>query len=487
MLTLNQKNSKTGEQNSRVAIHVNGRTNKLTPFYAEKLINEESVIPLKVRANINDYIDVRLFKNLSTRTYAHQKIQEQVTNLINNRLLVPREYKNTAIDVYYNKILDNIKKKIIYLYIAERSCRFYQCPTERIDQVDNILVNGPSGVGKTWWTADYAFIFHQMYPDRKIYLISHKPEDKAFDCLDFIIRVPMEEVESFVDIDVNVRSGNNRYDDDGDDDDIDELGLDLHNNKRVKLTENNDDEDIPCNQQEAVGERFPAEEVVEENLVNDLNHNIDNINNDNNNNKEKKQDDVVDVPENFILTQNCIPARIEPPKEPKKPKQTKSELKKQNKAAIETITNNKKKDISTFANSLIIIDDIENVMPIELRNKIYDFKKFLSMLGRSSNINLVFCCHLLSGRSINDKATLLESTILVIFPEGVQSNYVLTYLSDVLKFDPPNMQRIRNVQGWLMIHKTNPITFITKDKIWTYKPSEIPDKKLKNLNKDDLW
>jgi hypothetical protein len=66
---------------------------------------------------------------------------------------------------------------------------FQPLPMNIQDQRQVLRAGGPSGVGKSYFSAEFIKAFHQMWPDRQVLLFSGKDEDKNFDNLDYMDRV----------------------------------------------------------------------------------------------------------------------------------------------------------------------------------------------------------------------------------------------------------------------------------------------------------
>ena len=87
-------------------------------------------------------------------------------------------------------------------YMRFRGCTLLPVPTQRPHQVDNILVGGSNGKGKSKWASEYMKAFVKIYPDSHIFLFSAKPKEKEFwykDLLDHITQIDLS-LESLIDI-----------------------------------------------------------------------------------------------------------------------------------------------------------------------------------------------------------------------------------------------------------------------------------------------
>lgn len=100
--------------------------------------------------------------------------------------------------LYYQEAKKNHKSKIA----KELSgIDFKPIPQEKENQRQFILVTGSSGAGKSTFTADYMVNYHKMFPNNPIFIFSKKDSDPAYDSLNFITRVPLD--EEFVEMELD--------------------------------------------------------------------------------------------------------------------------------------------------------------------------------------------------------------------------------------------------------------------------------------------
>lgn len=62
-----------------------------------------------------------------------------------------------------------------------------------LDRRDIIYISGPSGVGKSTVTSNFAKSYNKLFPDNEVFLFSRKDEDPAFDKLKFLTRIDFDE------------------------------------------------------------------------------------------------------------------------------------------------------------------------------------------------------------------------------------------------------------------------------------------------------
>ena len=117
----------------------------------------------------------------------------------------------------------------LYHYFCTESEELLPYPRLTVDQTDNIIVVGPPGCGKSWFSRDFAFAYHYCYPTRRIYLISAKQTDKAFDPHSFITRIHPQDVDRHALL-------NDDDSEEEDDDDDDSQAAEEPKKKRRKLS-----------------------------------------------------------------------------------------------------------------------------------------------------------------------------------------------------------------------------------------------------------
>ncbi len=115
-------------------------------------------------------------------------------NKTKNPIAILNEGKNKGTLIYYDdkkpKISNLLLNKVDSQLITERGS-FFPIPSTVADR-DAIYIVGKSGCGKSSWAANYVKIYHQMYPDNGIYLLTNKDKDPVFDVLKYIKRIPID-------------------------------------------------------------------------------------------------------------------------------------------------------------------------------------------------------------------------------------------------------------------------------------------------------
>jgi len=91
------------------------------------------------------------------------------------------------------KLRELLNKKFFDHAETTRGARFMPAPNDSLGR-EVVLVGGPAGAGKSVFCSAYARGYHTRYPDRKIYLLSEKPEDPILDELKYIDRLNLEDL-----------------------------------------------------------------------------------------------------------------------------------------------------------------------------------------------------------------------------------------------------------------------------------------------------
>lgn len=104
---------------------------------------------------------------------------------------------------YFEKAKDEFKQKLAKEIVVSPPGKLMIIPQEIENQRQFILVTGNSGAGKSFWTAMYMRMYHKMFPHNPIFIISKKDSDPAYDVLDFITRIPLD--ENFMDLELDTK------------------------------------------------------------------------------------------------------------------------------------------------------------------------------------------------------------------------------------------------------------------------------------------
>jgi energy-coupling factor transporter ATP-binding protein EcfA2 len=137
------------------------------------------------------------------------------------------------------------------------------------------------------------------------------------------------------------------------------------------------------------------------------------------------------------------------------------------------------KDISDYAKSLFIFDDIEDILESALQKLVRRFKDLLVRVGRSYQIHVIWCLHIFADRE-NTKKDLQEATAIVLFPKDSTTYHIEYFLKYKLGIDDYNIDKIRNATDrWVMFYKYQPRCCVTSSKVWIIKPKPKAMKKMK--------
>ena len=449
MLTTKKKD------NVRIACYIKNN-NKVVFIYAQDDINENDII--EDQGNLLEYLDISVFASMKSPNKGY--IIEMINNAISRGVSLTPRNSTALMYNYYALALQNIYPKLKRQLLAEPGCRFMICPTLRYDQRDYIKISAPAGAGKSTVASNFAETWHFTYPRYPIYLICAKDRDKCYDALPYINRIPKDDWINF---------------------------MCKNNEEQKKIIEAEDEEE------EEIEEEEEKEEEPEPSPKKQKTNNNDDDNDDDekegsisceascesNKHGDEHEESPVDEEIQFLLNKY-----VEKPKKlPPAPKNTKiklplkkyieQEVKKKSKSVkkkkMEKPEEIEYKEIAFFKDSLFIFDDIDKISPNKLQKAVNNFKDYVSQLGRSENVNLILCDHMLNNyqKTRND---LNECTAVVIFPR-TNPRHIKRYLGeDYVGFDKHQMQEIMSEKNrWVMVYTQHPQAAVTENKVWIIK------------------
>jgi len=146
--------------------------------------------PQLTGGNLPDFDNLSLVDPRSYRGFNASQIN-QVHKAVKSGSAPADVYADPRLSKLYNKAQEDIDKKSgreIHLATGH----FQPLPINIRDQRQVLRAGGPSGVGKSYFAAEFIKAFHQMWPDRKVLLFSGKDEDKNFDHLSYMDRVDLD-------------------------------------------------------------------------------------------------------------------------------------------------------------------------------------------------------------------------------------------------------------------------------------------------------
>lgn len=273
-------------------------------------INEKKQNQNSIEDDFNNYMASHNYK--ATK----KDLIELLTALRANKTMV-----SSKLQMIYNDLKETILSED-FEELELKSGHLSIIPQNIPGQVQNIFVTGPSGSGKSVFTSKYINNYHVMFPENRIFVVSKKKEDPAFDQFDYIKRIPL--------------------------------------------------------------------------------------------------DDPVEL---ALL------------------------------------------DVAHFENSLVVFDDIENIMDKTVRKIIYELKGNLLETGRSKGVYVVICAHIALG-NLDTKKDLNECQYFVIFADtSVKAKKSL--LETYVGLNARNIKKVAGISNrWVMVKKNNPMYVITDDKVF---------------------
>lgn len=94
-----------------------------------------------------------------------------------------------AIENWKDRMTEVIEKKMNTEIITETGKMF---PVPTLDMRQCVWISGPSGVGKSYWVAQYVEAYKKMFPNNDVYLFSNVAKDPVLDKLG-LTRIPIND------------------------------------------------------------------------------------------------------------------------------------------------------------------------------------------------------------------------------------------------------------------------------------------------------
>lgn len=130
----------------------------------------------------------------------------------------------------------------------------------------------------------------------------------------------------------------------------------------------------------------------------------------------------------------------------------------------------KSKTPEELKNSLLVFDDIEHSG--KLHDRLYEFKAKMIQVGRSYNINVIWCVHLqLNGQST--KEDINEATSLIFFPKSANAHHYIRHLEEYVGLKKRDIKRILDKKNhWVCINLHHPVSILTETELWIIQTTE---------------
>lgn len=112
--------------------------------------------------------------------------------------------------------------------------------------------------------------------------------------------------------------------------------------------------------------------------------------------------------------------------------------------------------IEAFKNSVVLFDDIDTIKNKKVREAVRDLRDEILEKGRHENINVLSISHNPTNNKPT-KASLLESSSVVLFPGGGDDYHMTTVLKNYCGINPKKINEIINMKSrWMQCHKKFP-------------------------------
>jgi hypothetical protein len=139
-----------------------------------------------------------LIKAEDLRLENDNKLSEQQLNRIYLAIRKGEVSTDILADPRLKNLFDKTKEKVsereFTNLVLENGGKFLPIPLEKANQRDFVLVSGPSGSGKSYWTGQYIKTYHTLHPENEIFIFSKKDSDDSFDKFDYVNRIDLDSI-----------------------------------------------------------------------------------------------------------------------------------------------------------------------------------------------------------------------------------------------------------------------------------------------------
>ena len=168
------------EKGNPIAIIKGGKFKGNTIYLDKQSSTMDNYNPKELAEFVDD------FYNSMDNTLDMDKMDD-LQSAIDNR----KPPKDKDLRVFYSKCLKlmNIDKNKSIDIDEDEIVPVFDTTKER----SVFMVSGMSGSGKSYYTANLCKMYHEQYPDNKIFLFSNKKSDPVFDVLEYIYRISIDD------------------------------------------------------------------------------------------------------------------------------------------------------------------------------------------------------------------------------------------------------------------------------------------------------
>lgn len=112
--------------------------------------------------------------------------------------------------------------------------------------------------------------------------------------------------------------------------------------------------------------------------------------------------------------------------------------------------------INVFKDSIVLFDDIDTIKDEKIRAAVRNLRDEILEKGRHNNTNVLSISHNPTNNKVT-KASLLESSSIVLFPGGGDDYHIQTVLKNYCGVNPKKINEIINLESrWIQCHKKYP-------------------------------
>lgn len=117
--------------------------------------------------------------------------------------------------------------------------------------------------------------------------------------------------------------------------------------------------------------------------------------------------------------------------------------------------------IDIFKDSVVLFDDIDTIKDEKIKQSVRNLRDEILEKGRHNNTNVLSISHNPTNNKIT-KASLLESSSIVLFPGGGDDYHIGTVLKNYCGLNPKKINEIINIDSrWVQVHKKYPKYILT--------------------------
>jgi hypothetical protein len=126
----------------------------------------------------------------------------------------------------------------------------------------------------------------------------------------------------------------------------------------------------------------------------------------------------------------------------------------------------KERPLQSYSNSLVIFDDVDNLMSKVLLKQIHSLNNDLMCNGRKQNINVAYIGHIMLNA--HQTKVVLNEASKVFFFSGTGARGVTNFLKTYAEMEKGEIAKIKAIKDsrWIMLNRSNPRYVATEKSIF---------------------